>query len=161
MTKPIIWIPIKPSLSLSFPVVHRHSKTSIGSFRRHDCRCNESVSSKLNFGVGLAFCDYSTLVTSCEMGEVSFHLIGTNPLHVNPEFGRFTDAGSHCRQNLKFENFSSSFCRHVKKLHQRACRTCSTIIFVDSTNHMIHSRYCRCSCRRNDDSNGNHNATNQ
>ena len=36
-------------------------------------------------------------------------------------------AGSRCRQNLKYENFTSSFGRlRKKKLHQKACRTCSS-----------------------------------
>ena len=33
----------------------------------------------------------------------------------------------------------------TSKLHQKACRTCSTIIFPHSTNQIIH--LCRCHCR--------------
>ena len=41
---------------------------------------------------------------------------------------RFTAAGWHSCQNLKNENFSSSFGRLLKKLHQKACHMSSTII---------------------------------
>ena len=57
---------------------------------------------------------------------------------------RFTGASSRCRQNLKYENFTSSFGRLVKTLHQKACRTCSTIIFLHSTNQIIDLWRCRC-----------------
>ena len=33
---------------------------------------------------------------------------------------------------------------YVKKLHQKACRTCSTIIFARSTNQIIDLGRCRC-----------------
>ena len=45
-------------------------------------------------------------------------------------------AGLRCRQNLGYENFTSSFGRLRQKLHQKACRTCSTI-FPHSTNQII------------------------
>ena len=35
---------------------------------------------------------------------------------------------------------------YVKKLHQKACRTCSTIIFPYSTNQVIHWWRWRCLC---------------
>ena len=54
---------------------------------------------------------YSMLVTLCEMGEVSFHLIGTNGFYVKAETERFTVAGLFCRQNFKFEIFMPSFDR--------------------------------------------------
>ena len=43
------------------------------------------------------------------MGEAFFHLIGSNGFHVKAGNLSFTAAGSRCRQNLKFENFTSSF----------------------------------------------------
>jgi len=49
------------------------------------------------------------------MGEVSFHVIDTKDFYGKKENERFTAAGSRCRKNLKFENFTSSFGR----LHQR------------------------------------------
>ena len=33
---------------------------------------------------------------------------------------------------------------YVKTLHQKACRTCSTIIFLHSTNQIFHLWRCRC-----------------
>ena len=49
------------------------------------------------------------LVTLDEKGEVYFRLLGTNGFHLKPENERFTAAGSHCRWNLKYEYFASSF----------------------------------------------------
>ena len=37
---------------------------------------------------------------------------------------------------------------YVKILHQKACRTCSTIIFLHSTNQIIDLWRCRWRCRR-------------
>ena len=37
---------------------------------------------------------------------------------------------------------------YVKTLHQKACRTCSTIIFLHSTNQIIDLWRCRWRCRR-------------
>ena len=42
-----------------------------------------------------------------------------------------------CRQNLKNKNFTSSFGRLRQKLLEKACRTCSTTIFLHSTNQII------------------------
>ena len=42
------------------------------------------------------------------------------------------------------ENSTSSFGRLRQKLHQKACRTCSTIIFPHSTNQIIDLWRCRC-----------------
>ena len=51
------------------------------------------------------------LVTLYKLGEVHFHFLGTNGFHVKAKNERFTIAGSRCRQNLKYENFKSSFGR--------------------------------------------------
>ena len=42
------------------------------------------------------------MVTLYEVGEVYFHLLGTNGLHVKTENERFTAAGARCPQNLKY-----------------------------------------------------------
>ena len=77
-----------------------------------------------------------------KIGEPHFRLLGTNGFHVKAENERFTASSSRCRQNLKYEHFTSSFGR----LHQKACRTRSTIIFLHSTNQIID--LCRWRCRR-------------
>ena len=51
------------------------------------------------------------LVTMYKIGEVHFRLFDTNGFHVKVENYRFTAAGSRCRQNLKYENVTSSFGR--------------------------------------------------
>ena len=55
--------------------------------------------------------NYYMLVTLHESSEVSFPLIGTTDFHVKAENERFTAAGSSCRQNVQFENFTSLFRR--------------------------------------------------
>ena len=88
------------------------------------------------------------LITLCKIGEVHFRLLGTNGFHAKVKIERFTAAGSRCPQNFQYENFTSSLGRLCQKLHQKACRTCSTIIFPHSTNQIIHSWSCRCRCCR-------------
>ena len=51
------------------------------------------------------------LVTLYKIGGVHFRLLGTIGFHVKAKNDRFTAASSRCRQNLKFENFTSSFGR--------------------------------------------------
>ena len=65
--------------------------------------------------------------------EVYYPLLSTNGFHVKAKNGRFTAAGSLCCQNIKNENFTSSFVKLRQNLHQKACRTNSTIIFSLST----------------------------
>ena len=88
------------------------------------------------------------LVTLYKIGEVHFRLLGTNGFHAKTKNESFTVAGSRCRQNLKNENFTSSFGRLRQNLHQKACCTCSTIIFPHSTNQIIHLWRCRSRCCR-------------
>ena len=49
------------------------------------------------------------LITSYKIGGVHFRLLGTNGFHVKAKNERFTATSSRCRQNLKYENFTSSF----------------------------------------------------
>ena len=52
------------------------------------------------------------LITLYKIGELHFRLLGTNGFHVKAKSERFTAAASSCgRQNLKYENFASSFGR--------------------------------------------------
>ena len=51
------------------------------------------------------------LITSYKIGGVHFPLFGTNGFHVTAKNKRFTAASYRCRQNLKYENFTSSFGR--------------------------------------------------
>ena len=51
------------------------------------------------------------LVTLYKIGEVYSRLLGTNGFHAKARNERFTAASSRCRQNLKDENFTSSFAR--------------------------------------------------
>ena len=104
---------------------------------------------KIELCVKLSLCDYSMLITSYKIGRVHFRLPGTNGFHVKAKNERFTSASSRCRQNLKYENYTSSFGRlRQNKLHQKACRTCSTIIFLHSTNQIIDLWRCRWRCLR-------------
>ena len=51
------------------------------------------------------------LITLYKIGGVYFRLLGTNGFHVKAKSERFTAASSRCCQNLKYENFTSSFGR--------------------------------------------------
>ena len=86
------------------------------------------------------------LVKLYKIGELYFRLLGTNGFHVKEENEMFTAAGSRCCQNLKHENCTSSFGRLRQKLYQKACRTCSKIIFPHSTNQI--ADFWRFRCRR-------------
>ena len=94
--------------------------------------------------------DYSKLVTLYKLSEVYFRLFGTNGFRAKAKNERFSAAGSRCHQNFKFENVTSRrrLADYVKKLHQKACCTCSTIILPHSTNQIIDFWCCRCRCRR-------------
>ena len=88
------------------------------------------------------------LIMLHKIGELHFRLLGTNGFHVKAKNERFTAASSRCRQNLKYENFTCHLADYVKTLHQKACRTCSTIIFLHSTNQIFDLWRCRWLCRR-------------
>ena len=51
------------------------------------------------------------MVTLYKIGEVHFRLLGTNYFHVKEKNERFTAASLRCPDNLKYENFTSSFGR--------------------------------------------------
>ena len=51
------------------------------------------------------------LIMLYKIGELHFRLLGTNGFHVKAKSERFTAASSRCHQNLKYENFMSSFGR--------------------------------------------------
>ena len=51
------------------------------------------------------------LITLYKIGGVHFRVLGTKGFHVKAKSERFTAASSGCRQNLKYENFTSSFGR--------------------------------------------------
>ena len=51
-----------------------------------------------------------------KIGEVHFRLLGTNGSHAKLKSQRFTAAGSRFRQNLKYENSTSSIGRLRQKI---------------------------------------------
>ena len=79
------------------------------------------------------------LVTLYKIGEVYIRLLDTNGFHVEAENERLTAASSRCRQKLKYSPEKISrrrLAEYVKTLRQKACRTCSTIIFLfNQSNH--------------------------
>ena len=50
------------------------------------------------------------------MAVLHFHLLGTNGFHVEVNNERFNAAGSHCRQNLKYEFSRRRLANYVKNL---------------------------------------------
>ena len=65
------------------------------------------------------------------------YLSGSNGFHVKAANEIFMAAGSYCRQNLKLENFTSSFGRPRQKVAPKACCLNSTIPPCHSANHII------------------------
>ena len=55
-------------------------------------------------------------VTLYETGEVHFCLLGTNGFPVKAKNERFTAVDVRCRQNLKYENFTSTLGRLRQKI---------------------------------------------
>ena len=56
------------------------------------------------------------MVRMYKTGEVQFRLLSINSYHVKAKNERFTAASSHCRQNLKYDNLTSSFDRLRQKI---------------------------------------------
>ena len=81
-----------------------------------DSDVNENLTSKYNFALSQVFRDYSILVTSYIVSKVSLKWIGTRDFRLKIiENERFSVVCSRCRQNLKFDDFTSSLCRWPHK----------------------------------------------
>ena len=89
---------------------------------------------------------YFMILTLHKIGEVHFDLLGTNAFHVKTKNERFTAVGSHCCQNLKYENFVLLFGPQSQKIASRSNAACSTIIFPYLTNEIIDLWCCHCHC---------------
>ena len=81
-----------------------------------------------------------------KIGGVHFHFLGMNGFHVKAKNERFTAASSRCRQNLKYENFMSSFGRlrqleKKKKLTSEKCLRCFENIAPKSVPHVQHDYF--------------------
>ena len=59
--------------------------------------------------IKIELCVHSMLETLYKICGVHFLLLGTNGFHLKAKNERFTAASLRCRQNLKYENFTSSF----------------------------------------------------
>ena len=93
----------------SFQTYFGHKLASLTSY---DGCCNEKNHFKIELWVRLSICD-SMLVTLYKICEVHFRLLGTSGFHVKVKNERSTAAGLHCRQNLKYQSFTSSFGRQT------------------------------------------------
>ena len=111
---------------------------SLGSLRRYDGCCIENVTLKWIFPLDSTFCDYSMLVKLYKIGKVYFRLFYSNSFHVKAKDERFTAAGSHCTKIS-----SRHLADYFNKLHQKAWRTCCTIVFLNSFNQIIDLWCCR------------------
>ena len=121
----------------------------IGSLRSYDGNCKENVTFKLNFALSWVSCDYSMLITLYKIGGVLFRLFGTNGFHVKAKNERFTVASFLCRQNLKYENFTSSFGRLRQNIAPKSVpHVQHDYYFFHSTNNIIDLWRCRWRCRR-------------
>ena len=62
------------------------------------------------------------LVALYKISEVYFRLLGTYGIHAKAKKERFSAAGFRCRQNLKYENFTSSFGRLRQNIAPKSVR---------------------------------------
>ena len=112
----------------------------------------ENVTLKLNFALSLVPCDYSMLITLYKIGGVHFRLLGTNGFHVKAKNERFPAASSRCRQNFRYENFTSSFGRLRQNIAPKSVPHVQhdyfLIFFFHSTNEIIGLWRCRWRSRR-------------
>ena len=84
--------------------------------------------------------DYSMLITLYKIGEPRFRLLGTNGFHVKAENESFTAASWRCRENLKYEIFTSSFGRLLRLKHctkKRAARAARLFFFIEPIKSLI------------------------
>ena len=104
---------------LSLFFVLAHLRTrSLGSLRSYDGKCNENVTLKLNFALSKKWMKDLLLQARVVVRTSNMKILRR----------RLAD--------------------YVKTLHQKACCTCSTIIFLHSTNQIIDLWRCRWRCRR-------------
>ena len=86
------------------------------------------------------FRDYSMFITLFKISEVHFRLLGIIGFHVKAKNERFTAAGSRCRQNLKYENLTSSFGRlrqNIAPIKKRAARVARLFFFIQPIKSLI------------------------
>ena len=77
------------------------------------------------------------LLTLYKIGGVHFRFFGAKDFHVKAKNERFTAASSRCGHNVNIKILRRLLADYVKRLYHKACRTCSTIIFLHSTNQII------------------------
>ena len=70
------------------------------------------------------------ILTLLKIGEVHFDLLGTNAFHVKAKNGRFTAVGSHCCQNLNYENFLLLFGPLSQKIASRSMLHAARLFFL-------------------------------
>ena len=77
------------------------------------------------------------LITLYKIGELHFRLLGMNGFHVKAKSERSTAASCVVVRTSNMKVSRHRLADYVKTLQQKACRTCSTIIFLHSTNQII------------------------
>ena len=89
------------------------------------------------------------LLTLCEMGEESIHLLARTVINEKLEKERFVAAGTHCRCNLQFEVFKPSFGtlrqRNVVKCVQQGRQRAAWFLSLSKTvTSLTRGFVCRC-----------------
>ena len=77
------------------------------------------------------------LVALQKIGRVHLRLLGTNGFHVKVKNGRFTAANIAGLSTSNMKVSRRRLADNVKTLHQKACRTCTTISFLHSTSYSL------------------------
>ena len=121
----------------------------MGNLRSYDGNCNENVTLKLKFFVKLSL---------LRKFHVNYFVQNRRTALSLAWYEWFSWKGKEwkilllrARVVVRTSNLKISrrrLAEYVKTLHQKACRTCSTIIFLHSTNQIIDLWRCRWRCRR-------------
>ena len=82
-------------------------------------------------------------ITLCEIGELHFRMLGTNGFHLKAKSETSTAVSLRCRQNLTYENFTSSFGRLRQNIATTSVPHVQHDYFLHSTNQIIDLWHCR------------------
>ena len=83
----------------------------LGNLRSYDANCNEKRHNKIELCVKLSLLRLFHVDHVVQKRRTALSLAWSNGFHVKTKSERFTVASSRCRQNLKYENFTSTFGR--------------------------------------------------
>ena len=121
----------------------------LGNLRSYDGNCKGNVTLKLNFVLSQVSCHYSMLITFVQNRRNALLLAQHEWFSCKGK--KMKDLLQRARVVVTTSNVKISRRRladYVKTLHQKACCTCCTIIFLHWTNQISDLWRCRWRCNR-------------